>query len=363
MSGLFDRLDMGMQLPMIRQLRPLTHGERVTQTQGVASPELQPTPGLTADAPAGRNVIAARELSLEQLRDAILERQIRQELSSKGTWEMRAQILDQLEHLFNRSVDADALRTIENSIKNQLAEHIEIINRLGREIAALNGQITSGRLSEQQLSNARERQGRLTDDLSEFVEISVQGMPAGLCHVYLGASEFVQGPVCRELAVKAQTGAAVPAQEIVWKHAAEPVKFSNGRVGALLQARDKWLPDVHEALASIQLPSTDADNSQQSVVVDRPAMPTGRAAQIDFYASVVAAVAARSSEARHAVEVQTMLVEQLTNQRQSWMKGEIEGQLAEMMRHQHANEAATRVIMAMDEAIATVLNGLGIVES
>ena len=66
-------------------------------------------------------------------------------------------------------------------------------------------------------------------------------------------------------------------------------------------------------------------------------------------------------EANDVTETQTMLVEQLENHRQSVMGTSLDEELVNMIKFQHAYEAAARVITTMDEAIDTVINGMGIV--
>jgi flagellar hook-associated protein 1 FlgK len=123
-----------------------------------------------------------------------------------------------------------------------------------------------------------------------------------------------------------------------------------------------------------------ADNPQQNIVAGRtaaesdvdiaqaladlaeiPVMPDGRTTLNGYYDSVVATIGMRSMEANDVTETQTLLVEQLENHRQSVMGVSLDEELAQMIKFQHAYEAAARVITTMDEAINTVVNGMGIV--
>ena len=90
-------------------------------------------------------------------------------------------------------------------------------------------------------------------------------------------------------------------------------------------------------------------------------MPDGRTTLNGFYASVVATIGMRSMEATDVTETQTLIVEQLENRRQAVMGVSLDEELTQMIKFQHAFEAAARVITTMDEAINTVVNEIGIV--
>jgi flagellar hook-associated protein 1 FlgK len=131
---------------------------------------------------------------------------------------------------------------------------------------------------------------------------------------------------------------------------------------------------------NIQLHPAIADTSQQSIAVGRTTaesdvdiaqeiadlaelgvMPDGRTSLNGFYDSVVGTVGVRSAEAMEVADTQALLVGQLENQRQSVMGASLDEELANMIKYQHAYEAAARVITTMDEAIGTVIHGMGIV--
>ena len=90
-------------------------------------------------------------------------------------------------------------------------------------------------------------------------------------------------------------------------------------------------------------------------------MPDGRTTLNGYYASVVGTIGMRSMEATEVTETQSLLVLSLENQRQSVMGTSLDEELANMIKFQHAYEAAARVITTMDQAIGTVIQGMGVV--
>ena len=90
-------------------------------------------------------------------------------------------------------------------------------------------------------------------------------------------------------------------------------------------------------------------------------MPDGRSTLNGYYASVIGTIGGRSREAKEVTATQTLLVRTLENQRQSVMGTSLDEELANMIKFQHAYEAAARVITTMDEAIGTIIQRMGVV--
>jgi flagellar hook-associated protein 1 FlgK len=55
------------------------------------------------------------------------------------------------------------------------------------------------------------------------------------------------------------------------------------------------------------------------------------------------------------------MVQQVDNMRQSVQGVSLDEEMANMIKYQHAYDAAARVITTMDQALDTVINGMGIV--
>ena len=90
-------------------------------------------------------------------------------------------------------------------------------------------------------------------------------------------------------------------------------------------------------------------------------MPDGRTILKRYGDSVVATTGMRSMEAAEETETQTRVVSPFENQRRSVECVSLDEEPARMINYQNANEAAARVITSMDEAIDTMINGMGIV--
>ena len=129
---------------------------------------------------------------------------------------------------------------------------------------------------------------------------------------------------------------------------------------------------------SIQISALATDNSQQGIVAsrttagsdvdialalgseaERPVLPDGRTTLNGYYDSVVATIGMRSMEATNRSETQTLLVDQIASHRQSATNSSPNEELAQWIKAQHASEAAARTLANKDDAISTVIGGMG----
>jgi flagellar hook-associated protein 1 FlgK len=77
-----------------------------------------------------------------------------------------------------------------------------------------------------------------------------------------------------------------------------------------------------------------------------------------YYQNFVSELGVATTEADRMVENQTTLVNQLTNRRESVAGVSIDEEMANMIKFQHAFQAASKYISVLDELAATIVNGL-----
>ena len=81
----------------------------------------------------------------------------------------------------------------------------------------------------------------------------------------------------------------------------------------------------------------------------------------DFYAGLVGKIGTASSQAQEMSQNQQLVVDQLTTQVQQVSGVSLDEEATDMIRFQHAYQAAARVITTMDEMLNTLINGTGLV--
>jgi len=81
----------------------------------------------------------------------------------------------------------------------------------------------------------------------------------------------------------------------------------------------------------------------------------------DYYDSLIGKLGIESNQAVSFSENYELLVSQIENSRQSVEGVSLDEEMANMIKFQHAYDAAARVITTMDEALDTVISRMGIV--
>ncbi len=80
----------------------------------------------------------------------------------------------------------------------------------------------------------------------------------------------------------------------------------------------------------------------------------------DFYRGLIGRLGTEAAEARRLKESQEVLVQQIDNQRQSVAGVNLDEEMVDMIRYQHAFNAAARLVNIMDDVLDTVINRMGL---
>ena len=330
----------------------------------------------------------------------------------------RKQLLEQgrlLTNAFHRT--SRALDGLTDRLERQIEMRTYQINEHAAKIADLNRRITETDAGGQVVSGLRDRRTLELDGLSRLAQVQIEETYTAAVHVCVGDTELVHANENRRLAAICGDRIGGRGLDVVWEYSGRSVPFSGGEVGGLIQARDTWLPETRSVLdalvkclvtevnglhrqgvtregrpatdffdplsltaRSVQLHGRIADNAGENIVVGRTAvdgdvglaralaglaeravMPDGRSTLSGYYDAVASTLRTRRAAARDVTEAQNMLVKQLANHRQSVPGTSLDFEFANMIKLKHASEAAVRVITTMDEALNTVVNGMGIV--
>ncbi len=87
----------------------------------------------------------------------------------------------------------------------------------------------------------------------------------------------------------------------------------------------------------------------------------GTATIDDYYRGMIAELGVQAQEAGRMTDNQELLVSQLENRRQQVSGVSLDEEMTNMIKFQHAYNAAARVVTAMDEMLETIVNRLGLV--
>jgi flagellar hook-associated protein 1 FlgK len=310
----------------------------------------------------------------------------------------------------------EQLKELQSSINTDVELIIQEVNTMADEIASLNQQIARSELGEVSANDLRDRRDYLIDQLSQYIDVNASEQANGATFVYIGSLMIVDVSTAIHIGIRDKAGEGFAVSELVWEGTDKTIKNLNGELKGLVETRDKAIPkylndldelarvlatevnrlhsvgydlkgatgisffeesflsaanirlsqDVANDVTKIAASASGAigDNANALAIVDlRKAllMTRGAATMEEFYNTIVGQIGIDTSKAIQLRENHALLVEQLENTRQSVQGVSLDEEMTQMIKYQHAFDAAARVITTIDEALDTVINNMGIV--
>jgi flagellar hook-associated protein 1 len=299
-----------------------------------------------------------------------------------------------------------------------LVNLVDEVNRLTSEIAQLNQQIKAQELGNDQAMDLRDARDLLTDQLAAIVDVNVIDKDNGSTIVAMGAMVLVDDNSSFAIGVNAEHKDGVTTNRLVWKNTTVQLQNVTGELAGLLKSRDVMIPAYQAQLdelarAVVQQVNTlhtsgygldkttgfaffdpnsltastirlnpdivtdinkiAATQSSEAGVLDgnialaiaglrsASVMSRNTATMNDYYASVVGNLGVETREATSFTSNYELLAQQIDNQRQAVQGVSLDEEMANLVKCQHAYDAAARVITVMDEALDTIITGMGMV--
>lgn len=138
-----------------------------------------------------------------------------------------------------RSLRSDLLSTGE-AIDGQIEEVVVRADALAREIAKLNGQITTAESTQRGQAHAlRDQRDALLRDLGELTDITVREQTDGTINVYVAGETLVQGSVSRGLVAQTEIDGEFTRTSIRFADTNQQVTPRTGRLAGLIRTRDE----------------------------------------------------------------------------------------------------------------------------
>jgi len=317
-------------------------------------------------------------------------------------------VVNSFHHISSQLTD---LRT---SLDNDITKVTEEINNLAGQIASVNQSISTSELSGNTANDLRDRRDYLVDQLSEYVDVSVQEQPGGSMTVYLGSMALVEDNSHIDLTTRVESQDNSYIHKVQFKGTGIDLVHAGGQLEGLIQMRDEdvagkqaqldtlakelvsSINDIHRAgygargstginffdsattgasdIAIDTLISKDVNNIAAGVTSEtgdnanalnisalrNSLRADGEQATFnDYYNSIIGEIGIKTKEADALMKNQQALVTQIDNSRQSLEGVSLDEEMANMIEQQHAYSAAAKVITAMDEALDTIINKMG----
>jgi flagellar hook-associated protein 1 FlgK len=281
--------------------------------------------------------------------------------------------------------------------------HVERVNQIARELASVNVQIARLEVSGQAALDLRDHREQLLTELEELADVTYSEADTGELLVYLQGRELV-GPGGRstEIAVALGPGGL---HTFTWPDG-EGLVVRRGALSAVLGERDTQVPELQGRLDRVAqgligqvndlhddgydldgnpggpfFQGTDARTIRVAFQDPRRVAAAGswggdgepgngdvarRIAQLrgsdaidGEYRTLVAEVGVRSQEARRQVAYQELLADQVRLRREATSGVSLDEEMTNMIRFQHAYDAAARMVRTVDEMVRTLLDMVG----
>jgi len=319
---------------------------------------------------------------------------------------------DILANTFNK-ICSD-LQQIQKDTDDSIKGTIQEINLVTDQIADLNQQISQIEVTGQNANDLRDSRDLLLNELSSMIDITTSEGDNGQVSVFVsGGRPLVQGNSSWDLSTEANVSGL---QDIVWldgsgSSANITNSISGGRLKGWIEARDASVPgylnrlddlaatvisevntlhqggfdynrnpgevfftgtsasqiavnpnivnDVHLIAASGTPGGVPGDNSRAIAIADLQyalTMSGGTATFDDYYNSVVSDVGNDVQTASTNFDHQTSMVNHLDNYRESISGVSLDEEMINLIKFQHAYDAAAKLITTVDELLNTVIN-------
>jgi flagellar hook-associated protein 1 FlgK len=305
------------------------------------------------------------------------------------------------------------LRLQREAVDRDMTSMTSEVNRITRELARLNHRISYTELDGSRANDLRDRRDHLIDDLSNMIDVNVTEKENGANIVAMGAMILVDGSSSIDVGHKTVRAGGVVSHQLVWKGTEVRLKNINGQMAGLVEVRDEVIPRYQEQLnkltktlveqvnslhmagygldgstgvaffdpnytdaATIRLnpeiqqdisriaasQSPDGDNLtalalsdlRNSLVLADNTMTIN-----DFYNNLVGGLGIEAREAGSCTNNYELLAHKIDNQRQSVQGVSLDEEMTNLIKSQHAYDAAARVITVMDLALETVISKMG----
>lgn len=411
-------------------------------------------PGMNSTPQAGQIGTGVAVDQIIQMRNSFLDQQLRQELTTYAGWDQRGDIVQTVELMMNEpseeglanaisifysqleelSLTPDSAAVRENvrqtaeilvttfkrvdrqldnyqrDLNSTLAAKAAEINDLASRIADLNQQIVRIKGNNENPNDLKDQRLLLTEELANFLPISVNEDSRGAFNIAVGGYTMVQHTLAKEIEL-------IPNpdnnnfNDLYWAGSNQKqVQINRGEIYALLEGRDSIVADFRQEIDELaktfitdfneihrqgfglnNATSIDffgGDSAQTialsdeineninfiaaSLIPDAPGnadnvfklldlrsqnrMGQGIANYEDYYRGVITRLGVMGQKAQRMKNNQELVINAMSEQREKVAGVSLDEEMSNMIRFQHAYTAASKVIVSVDEMIQTLLS-------
>lgn len=307
------------------------------------------------------------------------------------------------------------IAALQGNLDFELVSSVASINQYAAYIADINGKIRRMAGSGVTPNDLMDERDRLVTELRKLLSVRVVEQDNGEISVFAGNRALVFGDASYRVTVQQLPSGF---HRLVWEEDSRPVELGGGSLAAVVRMRDEYLPGLEEELnrlvatlaervnslhaegydlrgnpvagtpleafflgstirdlrvnpelvadpsgiaASLGTGSGDVENARRIASLRDELAMYGTYTFLDYYRGVVARVGTDARAMYAEAENTEMLTRQVRQWRESVSGVNIDEEMIRLQEAVHAYQAAARAVTAMDDAIATIIQNMGIV--
>ena len=259
--------------------------------------------------------------TIERIRDELLDGRIVAQANQESYWQTRSDYYTMLEQIYNEPADVsirsnmdkfwegwqelsmnpesqaarqavvtrgitltdsikqrwEGLEGVANLINGDIDATVKQVNSLSRQIADVNGEIVRSKAMGDNPNDLLDRRDLLVDKLSQLVNVTTDIRDDDEFEVHVDGRILVQGSVGRQFALAPKfddTGYS----KVIWADTENDAHFTGGKLGALIELRDKDVRNEMQSLNTMTMNFSDLVND-----VHKNAVGANKVTGLDFF--------------------------------------------------------------------------------
>ena len=314
-------------------------------------------------------------------------------------------LVNTFNHLHKRLTD------LQENLDNELNVGIEKVNAILHQVADLNEKIATAEGSGIVANDYRDRRDHLLEELSGLVGIGITEKNDGMVTVTLSGRILVERDAVNELGTLERGINYIAVSDPTWTPDRSIISLEGGRLQSIIEMRDEVIVEQYEKLDELAntlveqvnalhqtgyglngstgidffdsnttgarnialdanilgdtdriAASSDGSPGDGSIALqifdlrEAKIMSDDSVTADDYFAAMMGTLGVRSQEAMFMRENQELMVEQLNIQQSSVSGVSLDEEMTNLIRYQHAYEAAARLVTTVDEMMKAVLD-------
>ncbi|MBN2073597.1 MAG: flagellar hook-associated protein FlgK [Actinobacteria bacterium] len=306
----------------------------------------------------------------------------------------------------------ERLELLRKDLNTEVKNKVDLINNYSGQIKELNDLIKDVTTVGDNANDLEDRRDLLIRELSQVVNITVVHSKYGQKDIFIGGTALVRGG--NSYGIEAALNPGTGFYDVLWKDSGSTVDISNGELYSLLNFRDTYINDVigrmddlvselitrtntvhstgygldgsstgydfftgtgvedievnGDIIADISLiaaaksPDQSGDNSNVTDILalrEQLFLSGNTATFDDYYNNLIVKIGVDTQQCTREMENTELLIEKINLRREAISGVSTDDELVDMVKYQHAYNAAARVISTMDEMLETIIERMG----